>query len=105
WSSTQLYGAATAGMLLSALVAVPVGTAIDRGYGRWVMTVGALLAGLLLLGWSGVSDLLWFYLFVAGVGATQAATLYEPAFAVIARRAGPLHARSGITALTLWAGF
>lgn len=105
WSSTQLYGAATAGMLLSALVAVPVGTAIDRGHGRWVMTIGALLAGLLLLGWSGVDELLWFYLFAAGIGATQAATLYEPAFAVIARRAGPLHARSGITALTLWAGF
>jgi predicted MFS family arabinose efflux permease len=105
WSSTQVYGAATAGMLLSALVAVPVGTAIDRGYGRWVMTGGALLAGLLLLCWSGVGDLLWFYIFVAGIGATQAATLYEPAFAVIARRAGPLHARAGITAVTLWAGF
>ncbi len=105
WSSTQLYGAATAGMLLSALVAVPVGSAIDRGHGRWVMAGGALLAGLLLLGWSSVGDLLWFYVFVVGVGAVQAATLYEPAFSVIARRAGPLHARSGITALTLWAGF
>jgi predicted MFS family arabinose efflux permease len=105
WSSTQVYGAATAGMLLSALVAVPVGTAIDRGSGRWVMTGGALLAGLLLLAWSTVGELLWFYLFVAGIGATQAATLYEPAFAVIARRAGPLHARAGITAVTLWAGF
>lgn len=105
WSSTQLYGAATAGMLLSALVAVPAGSMIDRGRGRWVMAGGALLAGLLLIGWSTVTDLLWFYLFVAGIGAMQAATLYEPAFAVIARRAGPLHARSGITALTLWAGF
>jgi hypothetical protein len=35
----------------------------------------------------------------------QAATLYEPAFAVIARRVGPLNARKGITALTLWGGF
>lgn len=105
WSSTELYGAATAGMLLSALVAVPAGSAIDRGHGRWVMAGGALLAGLLLLGWSMVADLLWFYVFVGGIGAMQAATLYEPAFAVIARRAGPLHARSGITALTLWAGF
>jgi len=105
WSSTQVYGAATAGMLLSALVAVPVGTAIDRGHGRWVMSGGALLAGLLLLCWSAVTDLVWFYVFVTGIGAMQAATLYEPAFAVIARRAGPLHARAGITAVTLWAGF
>lgn len=105
WSSTEVYGAATAGMLLSALAAVPVGTAIDRGYGRWVMAGASVLAGLLLIGWSTVSNLLWFYVFVAGIGAMQAAALYEPAFAVIARRAGPLHARAGITAVTLWAGF
>lgn len=105
WSSTQIYGAATAGMLLSALAAVPVGTAIDRGYGRWVMAGASVIAGLLLLGWSYVGDLVAYYVLVAGIGAMQAATLYEPAFAVVARRAGPLHARPGITAVTLWAGF
>lgn len=105
WTSTQIYGAATVGMLLSALVAVPVGTAIDRGYGRYVMAGASVFAGLLLCGWSIVGDLAWYYVLVAGVGAMQAATLYEPAFAVVARRAGPLHARPGITAVTLWAGF
>lgn len=105
WSSTQIYGAATAGMLLSALAAVPVGTAIDRGHGRWVMAGASVIAGLLLLGWSFVGDLMLYYVMVAGIGAMQAATLYEPAFAVVARRAGPLHARPGITAVTLWAGF
>ncbi|MGV3491962.1 MAG: MFS transporter [Devosia sp.] len=105
WSSTQIYGAATLGMLLSAAVAVPVGTAIDRGYGRWVMAGASVLAGLLLLGLSVVTDLMWYYVVVAGIGAMQAATLYEPAFAVVARRAGPMHARPGITAVTLWAGF
>jgi predicted MFS family arabinose efflux permease len=105
WSSTQIYGAATAGMLLSALAAVPVGTAIDRGHGRWVMAGASVIAGLLLLGWSFVGDLMVYYVLVAGIGAMQAATLYEPAFAVVARRAGPLHARPGITAVTLWAGF
>ena len=105
WSSTQIYGAATVGMLLSALVAVPVGTAIDRGYGRYVMAGASVIAGLLLCAWSFVGDLVWYYVLVAGIGAMQAATLYEPAFAVVARRAGPLHARPGITAVTLWAGF
>lgn len=105
WSKTELYGAATVGLLLSALVAVPVGTAIDRGYGRWIMSGGSVLAGLLLIAWGWVGSLALFYVLLAGVGAMQAATLYEPAFAVIARRAGLHSARNGITALTLWGGF
>ncbi|MHA6299942.1 MFS transporter [Devosia sp. CAU 1758] len=105
WSKTDLYLGATIGLLISALVAFPVGAAIDRGHGRYVMAGASVLAGLLLLAWSQVKSLPMFYLMVAGVGALQAATLYEPAFAVIARRAGPEHARNGITALTLWGGF
>jgi predicted MFS family arabinose efflux permease len=41
---------------------------------------------------------------LAGIGLAQAMTLYEPAFAVVARRYGA-EARRGITALTLWGGF
>lgn len=69
------------------------------------MTGGSVLAGCLLLAWSQVTDLLGLYAIVGLLGALQAATLYEPAFAVIARRFGPAQARSGITALTLWGGF
>lgn len=105
WSKTDLYLGATIGLLLSALVAVPVGAAIDRGHGRYVMAGASILAGLLLLAWSQINSLPLFYLMAAGVGALQAATLYEPAFAVIARRAGAEHSRNGITALTLWGGF
>ncbi len=105
WSKTDLYLGATIGLLLSALVAVPVGAAIDRGHGRYVMAAASVLAGLMLLLWSQVDSLPLFYLTAAAVGALQAATLYEPAFAVIARRAGPEHSRNGITALTLWGGF
>jgi predicted MFS family arabinose efflux permease len=55
--------------------------------------------------WS-LADSVWlFYAAAAGVGALQAATLYDAAFAVIARRSGPARARGGITALTLWGGF
>ncbi|MEO6012069.1 MAG: MFS transporter [Devosia sp.] len=105
WSKTDLYLGATIGILLSALIAVPVGAVIDRGHGRWVMAAASIVAGLLLVAWSFIDSLLAFYLVVAGVGALQAATLYEPAFAVIARRAGPEHSRNAITALTLWGGF
>ena len=105
WSKTELYGAVSVGLLLSAVAAVPVGTAIDRGLGRWVMSIASLAIGLLLIGWGMMDNLVLYYVLLAGIGALQAATLYEPAFAVIARRAGPLHARNGITALTLWGGF
>ncbi|MEZ0214299.1 MAG: MFS transporter [Xanthobacteraceae bacterium] len=105
WSKTELYGAATLGLALGGLAAYPVGAAIDRGHGRATMAAGSVLAGLLLMLWSQTTSLLLFYVCTAGIGALQAATLYEPAFAVVARRAGAGHARSGITALTLWGGF
>ncbi|GLK73488.1 MFS transporter [Ancylobacter dichloromethanicus] len=105
WSKSALYGAATLGLALAGLAAYPIGAAIDRGHGRAIMTIGSVLAGLLLLLWSQVESMALFYVAVAGIGALQAATLYDPAFAVIARRSGPSHARAGITALTLWGGF
>lgn len=105
WSKPGLYGAATAGLIATALAAYPVGAAIDRGYGRQIMGCAALLAGCLLVLWSRATSMPMFYLAVTLLGAVQAALLYEPAFAVIARRLGPENARSGITTLTLWGGF
>lgn len=105
WSKTSLYGAATVGLVLAALVAYPVGVAIDRGYGRWVMGLSSIAAGVLFILWSQVTTILAFYILTAGIGVLQAATLYEPAFAVIARRIGPTRSRRAITAITLWGGF
>lgn len=105
WSKPQLFGAATLGLALGGIAAFPVGAAIDKGHGRLVMTAGSVLAGLCLAIWSQVQHLWMFYLLMAAVGVLQAATLYEPAFAVVARRAGTAGARAGITALTLWGGF
>ncbi|NYT62533.1 MFS transporter [Alcaligenaceae bacterium] len=105
WSKTSLYGAASVGLLLASLATYPVGVAIDRGYGRWVMGLSSVLAGVCLLVWSQISTLMVFYLLMACVGILQAATLYEPAFAVVSRRVGPLQARRAIISLTLWGGF
>jgi len=103
-SKPEVYGAATIGLLIASFTAYPVGAAIDRGYGRAVMALGAGLAGLLLLLWSQIASLWALYPLLAGIGLVQAMTLYEPAFAVVARRYGA-EARRGITALTLWGGF
>jgi predicted MFS family arabinose efflux permease len=104
FSKPEVYGAATAGLLIASFTAYPIGVAIDRGRGRAVMTLGSVLAGLLLLVWSQVTNLWMLYPLLAGIGLAQAMTLYEPAFAVVARRFGK-DVRRGITALTLLGGF
>lgn len=103
-SKPEVYGAATVGLLIASFTAYPVGVAIDRGHGRTVMAAGSALAGLLLLAWSRDASLWPLYPLLAGIGLAQAMTLYDPAFAVVARRYG-MEARRGITALTLWGGF
>jgi predicted MFS family arabinose efflux permease len=105
WTKNQIYGAATLGLVLAGLAAFPVGAAIDEGRGRYVMATASVAAGILLAAWSFVTNLAVLYIILAGIGCLQAATLYEPAFAVVARRVGAVHARKGITALTLWGGF
>ena len=105
WSKPALYGAATLGLALAGFAAYPVGAAIDRGHGRMVMGLASVAAGLLLIAWSFVSDIILFYVIFAVLGGLQAATLYEPAFAVVTRRVGAHRARRGITTLTLWGGF
>lgn len=105
WSKPELYGAATLGLAMAGIAAYPVGAAIDRGHGRLLMSAASVAAGLLLVAWSQVNAIVPFYLVFGLIGGLQAATLYEPAFAVITRRVGPSAARRGITALTLWGGF
>lgn len=105
WSRGALYGAASLGLALSGIAAYPVGAAIDAGRGRTLMTVASLAAGALFVAWSQVSNLWGLYVVFGGIGCLQAATLYDPAFAVLARRFGPLDARRAITQLTLWGGF
>lgn len=104
FAKTEIFGAATIGLCLAGLAAYPVGLAIDAGHGRRVMTGGAVLAAGALTLWATADTLLLFYLAAALAGLAQAAVLYEPAFAVVARRYGPLRARAGITALTFYGG-
>ena len=105
WSKSEIFLGATISMLVTAVFTYPVGLAIDRGYGRWMMSGASLLAALMLWWWSSVSYLLSFYLLSAVIGALQAGCLYEPAFAVMARRVGAANSRARITTITLWGGF
>ncbi|WP_210485560.1 MFS transporter [Microvirga antarctica] len=104
WSKAALTAAYSLALVSSAVFAVPVGRLIDKGYGRMVMTSGSILAAILLVLWSRVSDYRLFLLIWVGLGACMSAVLYESGFAVLALRLG-FQARRGITVLTLIAGF
>ncbi len=104
WSKPAMMGAFTLGMTMWGLASYAAGAAIDRGHGRWVMSVGAALAGVGFLLWSQVNSLWLLYLAWALMGAAMAMTLYEPAFSVLTKRY-PDHYRQGITSLTLVGGF
>ena len=105
WSRTQAYAPATLGLLVAALLMYPAGAAIDRGWGRALLAGGSVLAAGLFLAWSRLETLAGFLVVATLLGALQACTLYEPAFAVLARRVGSREARDGITHITLWGGF
>lgn len=84
WSAAELNGAYTTGVVVSGLVAIPVGRWLQRRGARGVMTTGSLLGVIALLGWARTDSLVTFYVTFAVAGLAMAATLYEPAFAVTA---------------------
>ncbi|MGI9450323.1 MAG: MFS transporter, partial [Geminicoccaceae bacterium] len=104
WSKTEISGAFTLALLVSALMAPLVGRLIDRGFAEQVFAGGAALGALLLIALSGVTALWQFYLVWLGLGVTMAATLYEACFTVLTSALGDL-AKRGITTVALVAGF
>lgn len=105
WSRADLFAGATIGLAMTALLSYPVGVGIDRGHGKWIMAGASMAALGVLAWWANTDNLLAFYVICALSGCLQAAILYEPAFAVLARRVGAKNARAGITHITLWGGF
>lgn len=100
---SEIAGAFSAALLVSGLCATAIGRTIDRVGGRRVMTLGSLAAALLLAALSQVQSLPTLYLVWIGLGAAMAATLYEPAFVVVAQ-VYRLNYRRALTVLTLFGG-
>ena len=73
-------------LLAEGLMAYRVGRWIDAGHERLVMTLGSVWVGLGLLGHSWVDTVAGFYAAWIWLGLGMAATLYNPAFAVVTRR-------------------
>lgn len=104
WSKSELSGAFTAALVVSALAAPLAGNLIDRGYGRGVLAGGMTLGALLLMAVPEVEKVWHFYALWIGIGLAMSASLYEACFTVITRIIGS-QAREVITVVTLVGGF
>lgn len=82
-SRVAITAAFSVGLGVAALAALPVGRWIDRHGGRGLMTVGSCLATALTLAWARVESVTALYAVWLLMGLAMAATLYEPAFAVV----------------------
>ena len=85
WNEQSIFIAITAGLLTSAVCAIPVGRWLD-GHPRRVMVGGAILATLALLGASASPSIWSFAAAWIVCGAAQAGVLYQAAFTIITHR-------------------
>jgi MFS family permease len=97
-------GAFSLALLLSGLLGPLVGRVIDRRGGREVMAVSSMLGGASLVALAYVDSVPALYAVWTLLGVAMAGTLYDPAFAVLAR-AFRRDYRKAITGLTLFGGF
>lgn len=104
WQLPWVIGAISLALAVAGLASPHVGVLIARFGGRPVLALGcvALAFGLAVI--SAAPSLIVFYIGWGIMGAGMAASLYDPAFATLARLYGQ-RARAAITALTLWGGF
>lgn len=104
WSRPAIMMAMSLALIVAGLSAPLVGSAIDRGHGRRIMTFGSLLGAAMLLLWSASSAKPALYAAWAGLGVAQAMTFYDAGFAALTRRLGGGAPRA-IMRMTLLGGF
>ena len=104
WSKTELTGAFTIALLVSAASAPFAGRIIDHGHGRYLLTGSTLLGAGLLVLLSQVTQLWQFYAVWFLLGFAMAGCLYDACFSILTRTMGDQSKRA-ITLVTLVAGF
>ena len=103
WSRSAVYGGFSAALLVMGLASPLVGRLIDRYGGRLVMALGSVLIALGCLALAMVHELWTYYAAWVLLGLAMRCTLYDAAFAALARIGGP-QARRPISQITLLGG-
>ncbi|GAB2686479.1 MFS transporter [Thalassiella azotivora] len=102
-SAAVVTGAFSLSLLVSALLAVPVGRLLDAHGPRGVMTVGAVLAAVGVAAWARADSVAALYAAFALIGVARSAVLYEPAFTAVVQWFGA-RSRRPLLVVTLVAG-
>lgn len=103
WTKTQISGALSVVLAVTGLCSYARGRWVDRYGGRRMMTLAAFAGAALLIAWAHVSELWQLYAISVGIGVVSAMTLYDAAFAVVARMLGADY-RKAIIVITLFGG-
>lgn len=103
WSRAELNGAFTLAILVSGVLAIPVGRWVDRHGGQAPLAWGSVLGSAMLAAWAMVDQLWVFYLLWFALGVAHATALWGPAMAVVVALAQ--HPMRVITAITFITGF
>jgi MFS family permease len=103
-SELFLFTSFTAGLLVSGTIAPSMGRLIDRRGGRYVLTLGSVLAVAAMALLAAAPNATVMVIGWLMAGAAMSACLYDPAFATLAQHTGA-HYRRAVTALTVFGGF
>jgi len=104
WDTATLALGPMQAILVSASLAPLFGRFVDRGFGPELLTAGALLGAVALVGLAAVQTSAQYIAAWAVIGIAHSASLYEVCFAWLVRRLGD-RARPAIIKVTLVAGF
>jgi len=103
-SELFLFGAFTAGLLVTGTVAPVMGRLIDRRGGRLGLSIGSVLGALSMAILALAPNAAVMVVGWLVAGAAMAGCLYDPAFATLSQHTGARY-RKAVTALTLFGGF
>ncbi|WP_330256123.1 MFS transporter [Nocardia sp. NBC_00565] len=103
WSSTLVQGGFSVALLIMGLTSAVTGRCIDRYGGRPVMAAGSVLAAFGCAGVAVATTPIGYFAAWACLGSAMRCTLYDAAFAALARIGGPA-AKQSMSQITLLGG-